>query len=422
MYNRNLASRVASRHLEAGVSEWVKWIVQPFEVLLRRSNEFVNGPVDNAMDNIFRDLAPVVVMTIGEREIDADVEEFVEGAAHGRNDRLDGLFADDDPQWTNDYQNGYTWGFENAQTWKGNGLPSHVRSQVVRDNVKEFRGELTEQLVKEALSKAWHTVDPRETVKHMLAAVKKHGWKVGIGFALFEILEHTVLPAALISLTGRPEMAITGTLPVGEIILPLILRSIGNVPKSINEADTAGHLDWYLENYGSIRLGQVNGTGRGKVSVSRDIDLSGDLRGADFAGADLSGADFRGRDLSEADFTDANLTGATFRGADLAFANFTSADLRTANFTDAGLARTIFSFANLKGADLTGTNLINANLHFADLTRANLKGADLTGADIRAANFTNAKLTGAKLSRTNMKGAEFTGADLTGAIGVFRNL
>lgn len=288
MHSRKLAIRVANRHLEAGVSEWVKWIVQPFEVLLRRSSEFVNGPIDDAMDNVFRDLAPAIVATIGEREVDADVEEFVEGAAHGRHDSLGGFFADDDPRWTNDYQNGYTWGFENAQTWKGGALPSSVRSQVVRDNVKEFRGELTEQLVKEALGKAWHTVDPRETVKHMLAAVKKHGWKVGIGFALFEILEHTVLPAALIALTGRPEMAITGTLPIGEILLPLILRSLGNVPGAINEANTAGHLDWYLENFGSIRLGHTNGKGRaalqrtaGKVSVQ---NLHGSLSVEDIEG------------------------------------------------------------------------------------------------------------------------------------------
>lgn len=292
MHSRKLAIRVANRHLEAGVSEWVKWIVQPFEVLLRRSNEFVNGPIDDAMDNVFRDLAPAIVATIGEREVDADVEEFVEGAAHGRHDSLGGFFADDDPRWTNDYQNGYSWGFENAQTWKGGALPSSVRSQVVRDNVKEFRGELTEQLVKEALGKAWHTVDPRETVKHMLAAVKKHGWKVGIGFALFEILEHTVLPAALIALTGRPEMAITGTLPIGEILLPLILRSLGNVPGAINEANTAGHLDWYLENFGSIRLGHTNGTSRASIKTeASQFRLASSIKGSDSNARTLTAQD-----------------------------------------------------------------------------------------------------------------------------------
>jgi len=252
------ATRVASRYLEAGVSDWLGWIVQPFEVLFRRSGEFVRGPVDDAMDNVIRDLAPMIVNTIAEREIDEDVDEFESGSKHGRHDALAGQYADIESSWTNDYEAGYRWGFANAKNWKTQDLPFDVRSKVVRDNVIEFRGVVTEKVVAEALTKAWHTVDPRETVKAMVAAVRQHGWKVGIGLALFELFEHTVLPAALISLTGRPEMAVAGTLPIGEILLPVILRAIGNVPNEANKADPDGHLDWYVENYGSIRLATLH--------------------------------------------------------------------------------------------------------------------------------------------------------------------
>lgn len=248
------ATRVASRHLEAGVSDWLAWIVQPFAVLFRRSGEFVSGPVDDAMDNVIRELAPTIVHAIGEREVDEDVDEFVTGAVHGRHDARGGLYEDDDSSWSPDYRAGYHWGYANAATWTTSNLPNDVRSRVIRDNLAEFRGEVTEHVVEEALRKAWHAVDPRETVKAMVAAVKKHGWKVGIGLALFEVLEHTVLPAALIALTGRPEMAVTGTLPLGEILLPVILRAIGSVPPEANKADPDGHLDWYVENYGSVRL------------------------------------------------------------------------------------------------------------------------------------------------------------------------
>ena len=256
--HRPSATRVASRHLEAGVSDWLAWIVQPFAVLFRRSGEFVSGPVDDAMDNVIRELAPTLVHAIGEREVDEDVDEFVAGAAHGRQDARGDLYEDDDSTWSPDYRAGYRWGYANSDAWTTPNLPNDVRSRVVRENLVEFRGEVTEHVVEEALHKAWHAVDPRETVKAMVAAVKQHGWRVGVGLALFELLEHTVLPAALIALTGRPEMAVTGTLPLGEIFLPLILRALGNVPHEADKPAADGHLDWYVENYGSVRLATLH--------------------------------------------------------------------------------------------------------------------------------------------------------------------
>lgn len=248
------ATRVASRHLEAGVSDWLGWIVQPFAVLFRRSGEFVHGPVDDAMDNVIREIAPALVHAIGEREVDEDVDEFTTGAAHGRHDARSDQYEDEDASWSPDYRAGYHWGYANAATWTTATLPNDVRSRVVRENLAEFRGEVTEHVVAEALHKAWHAVDPRETVKAMIAAVKQHGWKVGVGLALFELLEHTVLPTVLIAVTGRPEMAVTGTLPLGEIILPIVLRAIGSVPHEADRPDPDGHLDWYVENYGSVKL------------------------------------------------------------------------------------------------------------------------------------------------------------------------
>jgi hypothetical protein len=245
---------LASRQVEAGVSDWLGWIVQPWSVLVRRSGDFVDGPLDDAMDNVFRELAPEIVATIGEREVDADVDEFTTGAQHGRSDARGNLFEDDESSWSNDYRAGYRWGYANADRWRGNALPNDVRSRVVRENVAEFRSEVTEHLVEEALRKTWHAVNPVETVKAMLTAVRQHGWKVGIGIALFELLEHTLLPTVLIALTGRPEMAVAGTLPLGEIVLPVILRSIGGVPAEADRPTPDGHLDWYTDLYGSVRL------------------------------------------------------------------------------------------------------------------------------------------------------------------------
>ena len=137
--HRPSATRVASRHLEAGVSEWLAWIVQPFAVLFRRSGECVDGPVDDAMDNVIRELAPTIVHAIGEREVDEDVDEFVTGAVHGRHDARGGLYEDDDSSWSQDYRAGYHWGYANAATWTTPNIPNDVRSRVIRENLVEFR-------------------------------------------------------------------------------------------------------------------------------------------------------------------------------------------------------------------------------------------------------------------------------------------
>lgn len=253
---KGLYARSATKSLVAGSSSaWLSWIAQPFTTLYRRSSDFVSGPVDDAMDNVIRELAPTLVAALGEREIDEDVDAFESGANHGRHDARAGQYQGEELTWDEDYLEGYRWGYDNALTWTSRGIPNDLRKRVVRENLNEFRGQVTEKVVAEALSKAWHAVDPRETVKAMISAVKTHGWKVGVGFALFEIFEHSVLPVALVALTGRPEAAIAGTLPLGEILIPIVLRAVGKVPAALNVAQPDGHLDWYIQNFGSVRLG-----------------------------------------------------------------------------------------------------------------------------------------------------------------------
>jgi hypothetical protein len=250
------AARVASRHMEAGgPSEWLEWIVRPWKVLWDHRVDFVRGPVDDAMDDVIRKVAPEIVIALGEREVDDDVDEFAAGATRGRFDRLSNLYATSDTTWSEEFNEGYQWGYGNAMRWTTPGLPNDVRGMVVRESLQEFRGMVTEHVVAEALRKAWHAVDPRETFKSMIAAVKKHGWKIGVGLALFELFEHAVLPTALIAITGRPEMVVTGTMPLGEIILPIVLTAIGRVPEHADRPDPDGHLDWYVNNYGSVKIG-----------------------------------------------------------------------------------------------------------------------------------------------------------------------
>ena len=239
---------------DAGFKEWADWMAQPLKTILKHHKDLVYGPVDDLMDDVIRAIAPKIVKAVVSQEIDEDVEEFIDGAREGRFEGLDGQLADPMPGQSEDYRAGYDWGFANAQTWDGKRLPSGVERDVVQDQIKEFRGRVTEEVFISLMEKTWHAMSPAHTLKAMLKAIKKHGWKLGIGFAIFEVVEHALLPAVMIKMTGNPEWAVLGTLPIGEIIYALAMRALGRADKDLDKLTDQGHLDWYEEKYGPVRL------------------------------------------------------------------------------------------------------------------------------------------------------------------------
>ena len=239
---------------DAGVKEWMTWMAQPLKTILTHHKDLVYGPVDDLMDDVFRKIAPKIVKSVVSQEIEEDVEEFIDGAREGRFESLDGQLADPLRGQSEDYEAGYQWGFSNAQIWDGKRLPASVESDVVRTQIKEFRGRVTEEVFIKLMEKSWHALSPRHTLKAMVTAVKQHGWKIGVGFAIFEIIEHTLLPAVMIKLTGDPEWALIGTLPIGEIVYAVVLKLLGVADKNLDELTDQGHLDWYEEKYGPVRL------------------------------------------------------------------------------------------------------------------------------------------------------------------------
>lgn len=256
---QELSNKVAARWLQAGPSEWLQWVVQPFDTIWKHHKEFVQGPVDDAMDAIIKDLAPQLVKAIGEQEVDADVDEFFDGASEGRFHAERGRFSDPSRGQTDDYREGYEWGFQNPSKVprSSDALPAGVKRQVVEEALSDFRKRVTEEVAKRALQKAWHAVSPATTAKSIMTAVRKHGWKLGIGFALFELVEHMILPAVLIALTGHEELAIMGTIPIGEIVYAVAFRVLGRVPSEVNKAAPEGHLDWYEAAYGPVRIASL---------------------------------------------------------------------------------------------------------------------------------------------------------------------
>lgn len=249
------AARVAEMHLEAGAKEWLQWIVQPAKVLWKHHKDFVQGPVDDAMDAILKDLAPHLVKAIVEQEVDEDVDDFTDGAIAGRWDAVQNNLADPKTgRKTDEWVRGYTWGYNNPNRVKRNDLPPDVKRKVIEQAVRQQKREITEQVVINALEKVWNGINPANTWKAIWAAVQKHGWKLGIVFALVEITETFIIPAALIAITGDPEWVMAGQLPLSEILYAVVFRYLGRVPGDVDDADPDGHLDWYENKFGPVRL------------------------------------------------------------------------------------------------------------------------------------------------------------------------
>ena len=247
---------MSRRH--AGAREWLQWIVQPLSVLAKKYKGLVFGPLDDLMDEVFRDLAPQMVKALGEQEIDEDVDEFIDGAREGRFEALDGLYRDPEPGQSEDYYEGYGWGFDHAQEWDGKKLPPQVKREVVQNQIKEFQEEVTEQVAIAALEGAWSAVNPREIFQTVMRAVKEHGWKIGLVYAVGEMIENIVLPAALTKITGVPvPPGSLAWLPLNDIVFAVVVKRLGGTD-AVDDFEPDGHLDWYEAQFGAVRLASAS--------------------------------------------------------------------------------------------------------------------------------------------------------------------
>ena len=248
---------IALHHKEAGLKDWLKWFAQPFKVIWKHHKEFVQGPVDDAIDAIIKDLAPRLVRAIGEKEVQEDITDFKDGARRGKFDAEKDYLADPPRNESADFSAGYSWGFEHADEFH-NDLPPAVRRQVIEKAVKVYRKTITEEVIDRMLRAIWKAINPKHTFDAIVKAVKKHGWKLGVGFALFEMFEHFALPALLMKVTGNPSYLAMASLPIGEVIYAVVFRILGRTPKEVNKLDAEGHLDWYEKNYGILRLASLD--------------------------------------------------------------------------------------------------------------------------------------------------------------------
>jgi len=172
--------------------------------------------------------------------------------------------------------------------------------------------------------------------------------------------------------------------------------------------------------HASLELADLAGASFVKANAARasfrgaQLEPSGGLRAANFAGANLQGASFVGADVSEAIFTGANLTDAAFTRALAVDTYFDGVRASNVDFNRAhiyGNTQAFTNATNLQGADFTDAVLAGSasNGGGFDLTKTDLTGAKFDGTDCVSCNFTGSKLGQVHFDAAYLPGAVFSG-------------
>jgi hypothetical protein len=123
--------------------------------------------VDDLLDQTIQQAAPQIVRGIREREVDEDVDEFIDGALHGGWDAKTSSYADppkigdpaevrdegDKEEVTEMYRLGYEWGWENPDK-ASEDIPPDVKRRMVEEAIREFQERITEEVLIDALEKS----------------------------------------------------------------------------------------------------------------------------------------------------------------------------------------------------------------------------------------------------------------------------
>lgn len=260
-----LEMKVAAMEYQAGMTDslkglFLKYVAEPLNKYRRHLNLF-KMPVDDLMDDVIEAIAPEYAERLMEAEVDADFTEFEEGAKLRQEERAHGQSKFPPRGKSPEFYEGYGWGDKNDGP-----VPNSVKKRIIQEAAQEHSKKVTER----ALKKVLNVVNPVEIIKHAYHIVKKHGWDphaeeiwykkwpkrlfkvviMAIGMAFVEAIEHYVLPATMVKITGNPAWWGLASVPLLEIILPIVLAYFKGSKK--DTVDEPGHLDWYEENYGEI--------------------------------------------------------------------------------------------------------------------------------------------------------------------------
>ena len=238
--------------------------------------------VDDILDETIMSAAPKIVLAIREREVDEDIDEFVDGALLGGWDANTQSYADppvvgsdaevgDRNEVTEMHRLGYDWGWDNPGKVKDENVPDPIRREMVEYALSNFKGRVTEEFVINALETVYdYGKEQMDDVHGILKkAWKRFGWKIAPVLAGVEIFEHVILPGILSTI--NPAFMILTTVPTIEILAATglaIAKAIG--PDKPEPEHVPGHLDWYEEEGKEMRESKMRITRRQLRRIIRE--------------------------------------------------------------------------------------------------------------------------------------------------------
>lgn len=233
-------ARLDKQYREAGIKDlWRTWVSRPISSLIKRAPEFLEGPMDDVVDDIFRDIAPIISEEVQKQNLQIKLEDFEEGAFAGALDSIEGEIPSvrgksyaprfncpKDCEW---YDQGYLLGYSSPSIVGKSGLTDNkIKTQVIEGIYTQEEDDLAENVIFDKLWGIWETINPVNLVKMTIEMVKQHGWKIGIGIALVQAIETFVIPAIVGALGFGPgAIAISSQLPITEIVLPIVAAKLG---------------------------------------------------------------------------------------------------------------------------------------------------------------------------------------------------
>lgn len=251
------------QYVEAGLKDvWETWVKRPIDSLIKRAPQFLDNAVDEVVDDIFRDIAPMVVEEVQKQLIQKTYDEYEQGAYIGAQDSIRGRRPEykgalkstckgNDCDW---YVEGYLQGYVSPSVASTKDLRDRkLKREILEAIYKDMEDEVTENVVFTKLKAIWSAINPVNVVKAIIEMVKQYGWKVGVGLALVQIFETFVIPAIATFFGAGPVLAaILSQLPITELAIPVVAARLGI---EVGDADViTDDIDEWLENNPNVKL------------------------------------------------------------------------------------------------------------------------------------------------------------------------
>lgn len=268
--------RVAAMKYEAGLREevqslFLKYIANPIEKYRRK---IFDQPLDDVMDDVIKGIAPEITEKIREHEVDQDFIQFERGVQERIFERRGGILYSEGFNKDDFFLKGYAWGEKNFDLVNTRGkvdIPVRVKKEIILESARIHEGLVTERTLVDAMKKAWKAINPIEILKHIGHVLHEYGWKVdetqawyirwpkrlfkmattALIVAIVEMIEHYVLPAVVVALTGNAAWYGLAAVPLIEIIGPIVI-AIFKKSEGETQDEVDGHLDWFEKQYGDI--------------------------------------------------------------------------------------------------------------------------------------------------------------------------